>query len=139
MEELPLTDGWCCYKVGRSLDPAARLRSLQTGNPATLRLVGTCKRVNDCDALEHALHRALRAGGAAQPRDQCEWFKLDAAGCDRVKGVLERHDLDRADDVGEDVDFRSLQDDRERDRAWQEEHGFVVVEEGRQEKRQRTG
>ncbi|KAG8525980.1 uncharacterized protein KY384_000742 [Bacidia gigantensis] len=59
-------------KIGMSLDPDVRLRTLQTGNPYPLRLVRTW-RVGDMRRVEMGLHRAFQ-GRRADNEGGTEWF-----------------------------------------------------------------
>lgn len=60
-------------KIGKSSDPIARMRTLQTGCPVRLKLLGTLKCESDSHAfeVEKAMHEVL-----APFRLDGEWFKL---------------------------------------------------------------
>lgn len=59
-------------KIGKSKDPKARMRELQTGSPYPLDIVGTirCRDGNHATRLEKELHRYF-----AEYRMGGEWFK----------------------------------------------------------------
>jgi T5orf172 domain len=60
-------------KIGSSKDPQARLKSLQTGNPDQLKLIGTIK----CKSSAHALHiEKLAHAKFYKQRRKGEWFRL---------------------------------------------------------------
>jgi hypothetical protein len=59
------------FKVGRSDDPAQRLKQLQTGSPYPLKLVLV---LEDMGRLETQLHRRLAHG---KTRGGEEWFDYD--------------------------------------------------------------
>jgi hypothetical protein len=56
-------------KIGRSCDPAARLRDLQTASPARLLLLGT---MTGSSRIERQLHRTWRRAHLGG-----EWFRPD--------------------------------------------------------------
>ena len=60
------------FKVGTSLNPEARTRSLRTGNPS-IRLVASYP-TKDMRLIEQLVHNRLRAC-----KVWGEWFRLDAA------------------------------------------------------------
>lgn len=53
-------------KIGRSIDPASRVASMQTGNPAPLELLGCVRGGAELEKSLHRLFGPLRQGG--------EWF-----------------------------------------------------------------
>jgi hypothetical protein len=59
-------------KIGKSRDPKARLKELQTGSPYPLDILGTikCRDQSHADRLEKELHRYF-----ATYRKNGEWFK----------------------------------------------------------------
>lgn len=61
-------------KIGRSKNPEARLRALQTGSPKKLRLIGKvrCGSEEHSKQVEKAAHRAY-----AKRRRRGEWFTLN--------------------------------------------------------------
>lgn len=57
-------------KIGKSADPEARLRTLQTGNPRQLRMIYACRFESEmADEVETCLHLEL-----AESRLAGEWF-----------------------------------------------------------------
>lgn len=68
-------DNTTFYKIGMSLEPAIRLRTLQTGNPSSLEIVNT-QIVEDMRNSEMALHRQFEAHRVSNARVR-EWFNLD--------------------------------------------------------------
>lgn len=61
------------YKVGISVNPAKRLRALQTGYPLPLQIhYQVATEYNRCKLLETALHRNLQSF-----RCNGEWFNLE--------------------------------------------------------------
>ena len=62
------------YKIGMSLDPAIRLRTLQTGNPHPLYLLST-QAVQDMRSAETNLHRQFEAQRVPNLNVR-EWFDL---------------------------------------------------------------
>lgn len=69
-------------KIGRSTDVRRRVKTLQTGNPSTLKLMGWIEAVNDA-LLESALH-----GQYKDLRGIGEWFSI---GPTEVLIELQRH------------------------------------------------
>ncbi|MCJ1310168.1 hypothetical protein MMC25_003829 [Agyrium rufum] len=65
-------EGSSSYKIGMSLDPAVRLRTLQTGNPKLLSLV-TTRAVEDMRSAEVRLHRRFE-GRRVETQTVREWF-----------------------------------------------------------------
>ncbi|KAL9098918.1 MAG: hypothetical protein Q9163_005505 [Psora crenata] len=65
-------EGTMFYKIGMSLDPHIRLRTLQTGNPHTLLILNT-KAVQDMRAAETSLHQQFEAQRVPNPIAR-EWF-----------------------------------------------------------------
>lgn len=63
------------YKIGMSLEPAIRLRTLQTGNPRSLEIVNT-QIVEDMRDAELTLHRRFETHRVPNARVR-EWFDLD--------------------------------------------------------------
>jgi len=59
-------------KIGRSVDPKRRVRSLQTGNAKRLKLIAYFKGKGDQEAYLHELLRDWRLKG--------EWFSVDCVG-----------------------------------------------------------
>ena len=68
------------FKIGMSLDPATRLRTLQTGNPRPLRLLGV-REVEDMLAAEARLHRRFDSQGVKDGGGR-EWFDFGEASSD---------------------------------------------------------
>ena len=69
------------YKIGMSLDPEIRLRTLQTGNPHPLNLLNT-QAVQDMRSAEISLHQRFENQRVPNPNVR-EWFDLggdDSAG-----------------------------------------------------------
>lgn len=64
-----ISDGYQSVKIGRSVNPGQRLKSLQTSNPLPLKLLGYCPNVSPLEEKE--LHKRLR-----KSKIQGEWFKL---------------------------------------------------------------
>ena len=64
--------GTTFYKIGMSLDPQIRLRTLQTGNPHTL-LIRSTQAVRDMRGAETFLHRRFEAQRVPNVHAQ-EWF-----------------------------------------------------------------
>ena len=62
------------YKIGMSLDPELRLRTLQTGNPHLLSLLNT-QAVQDMRSAEMNLHRQFETQRVPNPNVR-EWFDL---------------------------------------------------------------
>ena len=62
------------YKIGMSLDPEIRLRTLQTGNPHPLYLLNT-QAVQDMRSAEISLHRQFETQRVPNPSVR-EWFDL---------------------------------------------------------------
>ena len=60
------------YKIGMSLDPQIRLRTLQTGNPYPLQIINT-RAVPDMRSAETRLHRQFEAQRVPNPNTR-EWF-----------------------------------------------------------------
>ena len=65
-------EGTTFHKIGMSLDPQIRLRTLQTGNPHPLRILGT-KSVQDMRSAEMGLHRMFEARRVPNVNVR-EWF-----------------------------------------------------------------
>ena len=80
------------YKIGRSRNPATRLRELQTGNPLTLRLVAAGKL--SCPAeVERQLHRHYQdEDKSAAAR---EWFRLTEHQAESLAYRLDREERRR--------------------------------------------
>lgn len=78
-------DGTSFYKIGMSLDPQLRLRTLQTGNPRAL-LLRNAQAVLDMRSAEHSLHRRFEADRVPNPIAR-EWFDF-AGGADDVDIVF---------------------------------------------------
>lgn len=68
-------DNTTFYKIGMSLEPVIRLRTLQTGNPSSLEIINT-QIVADMRNSEIALHRRFEAHRVPNARVR-EWFDLD--------------------------------------------------------------
>ena len=68
-------DNTTFYKIGMSLEPVIRLRTLQTGNPSSLEIVNA-QIVEDMRNSEIALHRRFEAHRVPNARVR-EWFDLD--------------------------------------------------------------
>ncbi|KAL8689091.1 MAG: hypothetical protein Q9218_005160 [Villophora microphyllina] len=67
-------EGTSFYKIGMSLDPQIRLRTLQTGNPYTLTIRRT-QVVGDMRSAESDLHRQFGAQRVLNT-SAMEWFDL---------------------------------------------------------------
>lgn len=68
-------DGHQAFKVGRSIDPVARLRELQTPMPIGMRLIEVfCVASSTAHKLESAAHEILRECGH---HIKGEWFDAD--------------------------------------------------------------
>ena len=65
-------EGTMFYKIGMSLDPQIRLRTLQTGNPHTLQILNT-QAVQDMRSAETSLHRQFEAQRVPNLNAR-EWF-----------------------------------------------------------------
>ena len=65
-------EGTIFYKIGMSLDPQIRLRTLQTGNPHTLQIRST-QAVPDMRSAETSLHRQFEAQRVSNINAK-EWF-----------------------------------------------------------------
>ena len=65
-------EGTMFYKIGMSLDPQIRLRTLQTGNPHTLQILNT-QAVQDMRSAESSLHRQFEAQRVPNVNAR-EWF-----------------------------------------------------------------
>ena len=82
--------GTTFYKIGMSLDPRIRLRTLQTGNPHQLYILNT-QVVQDMRGAEIGLHRKFEAMRVPNPNAR-EWF--DFGDCidevDAAFGILGR-------------------------------------------------
>ena len=91
-------DGTTFYKIGMSLDPEVRVRTLQTGNPQPLYLLNM-QAVQDMRSAELALHRLFESQRVPNLNVK-EWFDFgDGPGDvehafeiladeDRKKGIL---------------------------------------------------
>ncbi|KAL8819639.1 MAG: hypothetical protein Q9191_007692 [Dirinaria sp. TL-2023a] len=66
--------GTSFYKIGMSLDPQIRLRTLQTGNPHTLQIRST-QVIQDMRGAETCLHRQFEAQRVSDVNAK-EWFDL---------------------------------------------------------------
>ena len=67
-------EGTTFYKIGMSLDPQLRLRTLQTGNPYTLHILNT-QAVQDMRSAESSLHRRFQAHRVPNLNAR-EWFNF---------------------------------------------------------------
>ena len=67
-------EGTMFYKIGMSLDPHTRLRTLQTGNPRTLQIL-TAQAVQDMRSAETSLHRQFEAQRVPNLNAR-EWFEF---------------------------------------------------------------
>ena len=67
--------GTTFYKIGMSLDPEIRRRTLQTGNPYQLEIKSS-KTVDDIRGVESGLHRLFRDQQLPNV-DATEWFDFD--------------------------------------------------------------
>lgn len=73
------------YKIGMSLDPEIRLRTLQTGNPHPLYLLNT-RTVQDMRSAEMDLHRQFETQRVPNLNVR-EWFDL-SDGIDEVQAAF---------------------------------------------------
>ena len=74
------------YKIGMSLDPDVRLRTLQTGNPHRLRVVRTSA-VRDMRRAESGLHGRFERC-RVRDVDAREWFEFQDGGVGEVEGAF---------------------------------------------------
>ena len=74
------------YKIGMSLDPEMRLRTLQTGNPHRLRIVRVSA-VRDMRAAESGLHERFETC-RVRDVDAREWFEFPDGGVGEVEGAF---------------------------------------------------
>lgn len=77
------------YKIGMSLDPELRLKTLQTGNPHALSLAHT-RAVSDMRSVELALHRQFERQRVMNPNVR-EWFDLRDGEDDVKKAFSEQN------------------------------------------------
>ena len=68
-------EGTKYYKIGMSLDPEMRLKTLQTGNPHNLRLAKT-QTVGDMRSAESTLHSLFEAERVPNLSAR-EWFRFN--------------------------------------------------------------
>lgn len=87
------------YKIGMSFDPEMRLRTLQTGNPHRLRIVGT-RAVGDMRRAESGLHERFERQ-RVRDVDAREWFDFADGGVVEVESAFG----DTGFDSGEDGSF----------------------------------
>ena len=78
-------EGTAFYKIGMSLDPEIRLRTLQTGNPHPLSLITTSP-VQDMRDAELSLHHRFETQRVPNPNVR-EWFDF-GTGTARVQSVF---------------------------------------------------
>jgi len=69
------------FKIGKTINPEDRFKSLQTLSPVPLALIHTVK-TGDTMMLEHELHERF-----SEKREQGEWFKLEPADVDFIKSL----------------------------------------------------
>lgn len=81
-------EGTAFYKIGMSLEPHLRLRTLQTGNPHTLLLRST-QAVKDMRKMETKLHQRFEAQRVRNMTAR-EWFEFrhDSAAVERAFNAL---------------------------------------------------
>jgi len=75
-----------CIKIGRSIDPSERLKTLQTGNAHKLRLLLVLEGKGYMEFILHEKLRRYRLTG--------EWFRLDGLASLPV-WIYEQFDLDK--------------------------------------------
>lgn len=78
--------GTSYYKIGMSLDPEIRLRTLQTGNPYALNII-TTRNVPDMRSAESALHRRYEAQRVLNLNAR-EWFDFGDDGIEEVEDAF---------------------------------------------------
>ena len=79
-------------KIGMSLDPETRLRTLQTGNPCLLQIINTWA-VGDMRTVELSLHQQF-AAKRVENESVREWFDFSLETASGVGGLVE--DMNRA-------------------------------------------
>ena len=82
--------GTTYYKIGMSLDPEIRLRTLQTGNPYMLDIM-TTRHVSDMRSAESALHWRYEAQRVLNLNAR-EWFDFDDIVIEEVKDTFSAQD-----------------------------------------------
>ncbi|KAI4186855.1 MAG: hypothetical protein L6R41_003204 [Letrouitia leprolyta] len=82
--------GTTYYKIGMSLDPEIRLRTLQTGNPYVLNIV-TTRSVSDMRSAESELHRRYDAQRVLNLNAR-EWFDFGEGRVEEVQDAFDAID-----------------------------------------------
>lgn len=81
--------GTCRFKIGKSVDPSSRLKSLQTGSPLKIRYVyaGFVEEMSDVELTIHSMFSGKRIIG--------EWFDLDSNDIKEIISIIQLEVVDR--------------------------------------------